>query len=143
VILSQTAEYAIRAMTELALAPPGAYVPGKELATETHIPLPYLSKVMRRLVEAKLVEGVKGHHGGFRLAQAPDRITFSLILEAVDSGLDKTHCFYGFARCNSRKPCRLHHTFTALLDQVERWCHQTSLADVRDGRVIQLPQLTA
>lgn len=142
-ILSQTAEYAIRAMTSLALAPPGAFVPSKELAAETNIPLPYLSKVMRKLVEAKLADGLKGHHGGFRLAQAPDRISFAQILEAVDAGLDKTHCAYGFAKCNARKPCRLHHTFASLVEMVEHWSQKTSLADVRDGKVIPLPQLSA
>ncbi|MBW2295571.1 MAG: Rrf2 family transcriptional regulator, partial [Deltaproteobacteria bacterium] len=67
-VLSQTAEYALRAMAWLATAPTREPVRAKDLSVATGIPSHYLSKVMRRLVLAGLLISQKGQGGGFLLA---------------------------------------------------------------------------
>jgi Rrf2 family protein len=135
--LSQTAKYALRAMATLASLPPGEAIPAKSLSEFTGIPVHYLSKIMRRLVVAKLVVARKGHGGGFALAQPARRITFAQILAAEDGMLDSTTCAYGWGQCNPENFCPLHQTFATLREALDRWLNQTTLAAVeRDPRLL-------
>ena len=69
--ISQTAEYALRAMSHLA-RPDAAAMRAIDLARATQVPVHYLSKVLRRLVDAGLLHSQKGHGGGFVLARRAD-----------------------------------------------------------------------
>ena len=59
--ISQTAEYAIRAMASIATLPAAEKVRATDLGRFTGIPAPYLSKILRRLVLAGFVNSVR--HG--------------------------------------------------------------------------------
>ena len=83
-VLSQTGQYALRAMTVLTALGPGATARTRDLAGPARVPGDYLSKILRKLVEARLLVSVKGHHGGFRLARPAGEITLEEVLEAVD-----------------------------------------------------------
>lgn len=129
-VLSQTAEYALRAMAQLAVLPPGESVRGKDLASLTDIPSHYLSKILRMLVESKLLTGERGHGGGFRLARPASEIRFCDILEAVGSKPETNRCAFGWGKCNPKRPCLLHGVVSGLNDAVAQWCESTTLADL-------------
>lgn len=130
-LLNQTAEYALRAMAVLATHWPGGKTTSAELAEEGNIPSHYVSKVMRRLVLAHLVEAQRGHHGGFSLAREPSRISFMQVLEAVDFQAQDQHCAFGLGKCNPHHPCALHPAYTALNDSFLTWARTTSLVSTR------------
>jgi Rrf2 family iron-sulfur cluster assembly transcriptional regulator len=130
VLLSQTAEYALRAMAWLALESPRTPVRAKDLAASTGIPLPYLSKILRRLVVADLLESQKGQGGGFSLARPPREITFEAILSAIDAYPDQGRCAFGLGDCSDLNPCPLHASWSRLSDAVHDWASATTLADV-------------
>jgi Rrf2 family transcriptional regulator, iron-sulfur cluster assembly transcription factor len=132
-VLPQTAEYGLRAMAQMASLGPGASVRTKDLAQETQIPVHYLSKIMRRLVAAGLLESEKGHGGGFRFARPMKRIRFIDVLGAVGFELEPNRCAFGFGRCNMRNPCLLHPSFNELNTVVRAWATKFTLQDVADG----------
>ena len=72
--ISKTAEYAIRAMAAVATLPEGKKARASDLGRATGIPSPYLSKILRRLVLAELLDSQKGQGGGFSLARPPEQI---------------------------------------------------------------------
>lgn len=132
-LLSQTAEYALRAMTWLAVAPRGAPVRARDLSVDTGIPAHYLSKVLRRLVLSGLLTSQKGQGGGFSLARTPDQISFLEILSAVDAYPTAGRCAFGWGSCSEVQPCPLHPAWSALHDHLEEWATNTTLADVIEG----------
>lgn len=81
-MISQTVEYALRAMSHLA-SRAGCCASSSALAEATHAPHGYLSKIMRDLVCAHLVTSYRGRHGGFALARDPDTISILDIVNAV------------------------------------------------------------
>jgi len=129
-ILSQTAEYAVRAMAQLALEGDDQAVRTRDLSGPTGIPAHYLSKIMRRLVASGLLVSEKGHGGGFRFARPLARIRLMDILEAVDASPSANHCAFGWGKCNAARPCPLHPSFSYLNETVANWAEQTTLADV-------------
>lgn len=133
-IFNQTAEYALRAMAVLASLDPAESLRAADLAERTGIPLAYLSKIMRRLVLAKLVHGRKGHGGGFRLRQPPAQVTFMAVLEAIEHAPRPDRCAFGWGTCDSNAPCVLHSAWSELSGTFVRWAERTTLADVVDRK---------
>lgn len=129
-LLNQTAEYALRAMACLASAPPGVLLTSDDLTARAALPAHYVSKVMRQLVLAGLVEGKRGRGGGFRVARAPQTIRFLEIIDAVGGWPDPDRCAFGNDRCNPEAPCPLHPTWTRLSDVVQAWAGSTTLDQV-------------
>lgn len=141
-LFGQTAEYALRAMAQLALLPAGTFITGRELSASTGIPSEYVSKVLRRLVQNGLLHAQKGHGGGFQLARPAAQISFLQILEAMDERLENDRCSFGWGSCDPAMPCALHGAFTRLKGAVLEWARSTTLADVLPVRRL-LPVLPA
>jgi Rrf2 family nitric oxide-sensitive transcriptional repressor len=82
-MLSQTAEYALRAVVAMAS---GKNEPRttQDLAKEAQVPLDYLSKVMNSLSRAGIVAGQRGRGGGFQTVQSPRELTVLQVVTAVD-----------------------------------------------------------
>lgn len=133
--LSQTSEYALRAMAWLATAPPDAQVRAKDLSVGTGIPPHYLSKILRRLVLAELLVSQKGHGGGFTLARPPDQVRFLDILAAVDAYPTEERCAFGWGECNEANPCPLHKTWSELQAAIYEWADSTTLASIYPDRI--------
>lgn len=141
-LLSQTAEYAIRAMSAIATLPPGNLVRAGDLGESTGIPSSYLSKVLRRLVLAGLLVSQKGKNGGFALSRPAGRIQFMEILSAVNAFPAEGHCAFGWGLCEELKPCPLHGPWRRLKDRVQDWANNTTLAEVAEAaRIDQRVQL--
>lgn len=82
-MISQTAEYALRAVVFLAKSTGTAYT-SDQIAKATQVPAPYLSKVLQPLIKARLVQSQRGLGGGFSLEKKPELITILQVINAVD-----------------------------------------------------------
>ncbi|MBW2576523.1 MAG: Rrf2 family transcriptional regulator [Deltaproteobacteria bacterium] len=144
--ISQTAEYAIRAMSALAILPEGKKIRATDLGQATGIPAPYLSKILRRLVLANLLVSRKGQGGGFSLARPPVEIPFIEILDAIDAFPAEGRCAFGWGNCDQVTPCPLHGTWSRLSKHLRDWANDSNLAEVAeaakaDQRVELFPDL--
>jgi Rrf2 family transcriptional regulator, nitric oxide-sensitive transcriptional repressor len=83
VMISQTAQYALRAVVCLAHASQVSMTT-EQLAEMTRVPSMYLSKVMQSLVRADIVSSKPGKTGGFSLKISPDELSLLAIIEAID-----------------------------------------------------------
>ena len=128
--ISQTAEYAIRAMSAIATLPEGVRIRSADLGRATGIPAPYLSKILRRLVLAELLVSQKGQGGGFSLACPAAEIPFINILNAVDVIPTDGRCAFGWGDCDQLKPCPLHGAWSRLNHQIRDWANDTNLAEI-------------
>ncbi len=82
-MLSQTSEYALRAMVCLA-SRDGGLTATPELAKAANVPHNYLAKVLQMLAAADLVAGRRGVGGGYRLCRDADQIKLLDVVNAVD-----------------------------------------------------------
>ncbi len=128
--VSQTAEYALRAMAGLSTVAAGVPVRTADLSRLTSIPSHYLAKVLRRLVLADLLTSQKGQGGGFALARPAEDITFMEILVAVDAFPVEGRCAFGWDVCDEANPCPLHGVWSRLDDQLREWATGATLAEV-------------
>ena len=126
--LPKTAKYALQALTYITLENRGGYIPAGDLSKKIGIPLPFLSKIMRRLVSQQLLKVKKGPKGGFKLAVAPEKIRFFDILSAAGYPFGRKHCLFGWKKCGSDNPCPLHHSWSQINDSFLHWAEETRLS---------------
>lgn len=141
-MISQTVEYALRAMTYLAGLEPGATASSAVIAQSTRVPQGYLSKVLRDLVVAELISSQRGPNGGFSLARAPGLIYVLEIVSAVDPIPRIRRCPLGNPQ--HKALCPLHRRLDDALAEIESGFSKTSLTDLVDSnsRAKQCQHLT-
>jgi Rrf2 family protein len=83
-------DYAVRAVVELAAAPPGP-VKGDVLAARQAIPAKFLENILADLRRAGLVASQRGAVGGYRLARPAAAISVADIIRAVEGPLADVH----------------------------------------------------
>lgn len=137
--LSQTAEYALRAMAWIALHSPRGPILARDLSAGTGIPAEYLSKILRRLVLAGILESRKGRGGGFTLSRPPGQIEFREVLVAMDAYPKDGRCVFGWGECDGSVPCPLHDAWSVLGDRFRAWASRTTFASVRDTEAAGRP----
>jgi Rrf2 family protein len=81
--VSAKADYAVRAVVELAAADGGSLT-AEMVASRQEIPMPFLQKILHELRVAGLVASQRGPDGGHRLARAASQITVADVLRAVE-----------------------------------------------------------
>jgi Rrf2 family protein len=127
-MLSQTVEYALRAVVFLASQSPRAQTTEK-IAKATRVPPAYLSKVLQELNRAGLVVSQRGVGGGMSLAKTPDKLTILEVVNAVDPIGRIKECPLGLASHGVRL-CPLHKRLDSALAMVENAFRKTTLAEV-------------
>lgn len=71
-MVSTKGRYALRVLIDLAEHQTDGYIPLKDTAARQEISEKYLEGIIKVLVKAKLLEGVRGKGGGYRLTKAPE-----------------------------------------------------------------------
>ncbi|HEY3185462.1 MAG TPA: Rrf2 family transcriptional regulator [Gaiellaceae bacterium] len=84
--VSAKADYAIRAVVELAAAGSGP-VKGERIAQAQEIPLKFLENIMSDLRQAGIVGSRRGAEGGYWLARPADEINLAQVIRAVEGPL--------------------------------------------------------
>ncbi len=130
-MLSQTAEYALRAVLYLAERAEGRPVRVDEIGAALGIPRNYLSKTLNTLVRARVLSSLRGPHGGFQLAVAPEDLSLMTVVAPFDSVVERRHCLLGRSECSDRTACAAHEAWKATAEQVARFFRTTMVADIQ------------
>lgn len=130
-MLSNTAEYALRAMVLLAQTDESAAILGRDIATVTGVPQNYLAKILLDLKKAGLVSAVRGAGGGYRLNSKPDAIYLIDIVEIFDHERAHPKCLLDFREeCTDHSACTAHEQWKSVRTRYVDFLRTTSLADV-------------
>lgn len=142
-ILSKTANYALRAALCLSEVGDDRHVPVDEIAARLDVPRNYLSKILHVLARAELLSSTRGPGGGFRLALPADSVALSDIVGHFDALPDETTCFLGQASCSESDPCRAHVLWADVRASINDFLDNTRLSDLTaDGRIDVGDELT-
>jgi len=132
-LLSQTALYSIRVMSYIAAFGGDKPVLAKTIGEEMDIPLNFLSKIANRLVQAGLLNSVRGKNGGFVLARDPREVSLGEIVSLFMNLGDIQRCFLGLNRCTTG--CNMHEKWAPIVDQFKALMDGTTIDQVlKDGK---------
>lgn len=128
--ISRLADYGMVLMHNLAKYE-SAKLNAKQLADRSRVPLPTVSKLLKRLCEAGLVESERGVQGGYRLNRAPQHISVSDVITAIDGGIALTDCTLLQTTCSLIDHCELRGNWQYINNQVSQLLSEISIVDMQ------------
>lgn len=127
-MLSQTCEYALRAIVFLA-DHPGEANTSEAIAAVTKVPIGYLAKIMQQLARGGLVSSQRGLHGGFTLLKNPKELTMYDVMQCVDPIERITECPLKLEG-HGTNLCPLHRRLDNAMQALELSFKKTSIAQL-------------
>ena len=133
--VSARADYAIRALLELAAAGPDNPVRADAIARAQAIPSKYLENLLGDLRRARIVVSQRGAHGGYRLSRAASAITLADVIRAIDGPLAGVRDDAPEDVTYPGAASRLRDVWIALRASMRSVLEATTLADVASGKL--------
>lgn len=131
--MSAKAEYAVRAMTQLASLPAGALVTTDEIAKSQGIPAQFLVDILSDLRADRLVRSQRGRDGGYQLARPAEQISVADVLRCIDGPLASVRDIGLGDLPYSGPTAALTDVWRALRASMRSVLEETTLADVAGG----------
>ncbi len=127
--VTKLTDYATVVMTVLASQPDRVHS-AAELAERAHLELPTVSKLLKPLAHAGLVESFRGVNGGYRLARAAEAISLADIVEAMEGPIGMTECSVHEGQCGLEDNCGIRANWRRINDVVAEALRAVSLAQM-------------
>ena len=133
--MSAKAEYAVRAMTQLASVDGGGLVKTDDLAKAQGIPAQFLVDILSDLRSDRLVRSHRGREGGYELARPAAEISIADVLRCIDGPLASVRDI-GLGDLPYTGPTKaLTDVWRALRASMRSVLEKTTLADVASGNL--------
>lgn len=127
--ISKLTDYATALMTLLADAPERVYS-AQEMAERAHLELPTVSKLLKQLAHAELVQSFRGVNGGYRLAREPEAISVADIVIAMEGPIGMTECSVHSGLCGHESHCGVRVNWRRINQAIAQALDSVTLADM-------------
>lgn len=130
-IVSTRGRYALRVLVDLAEQEQNGYTPMKEVAKRQGISLKYLEKILPVLVENRIIEGVHGKGGGYRLVRKPSEYRVGEILRLTEGNLAPVSCLECSAEaCDRAEDCRTRPMWEGLEEVIKGYLDSVTISEL-------------
>ena len=130
-LLTHTAEYALRVVLHIAGAAKDGPVRVDSAAAALEVPRNYLSKVMHVLAKTGVLHSTRGPNGGFTLGRPATQITLAQVIEEFDPIEDR--CLLMQRKCSDATPCIAHHEWKHVAVRMRGFFRETTVDDLIQG----------
>lgn len=127
----------INKLTDYALLISGEMARSKEevqsapmLKQALQLSLPTVSKILKLLADASLIESVRGAKGGYRLAFQPEQISLLAIMTAIEGPLSFTECAQEGKHCNISERCKMRANWLKINKYITTIFEKITLSDM-------------
>ena len=130
-LVSTKGRYALRVMIDLAEHVGEGYLPLRDIARRQDISEKYLESILKVLVRSRLIEGLRGKGGGYRLTRDPDKYTAGEILRLTEGSLAPVSCLEGGNNgCERAGECRTIGMWRELDEMISNYLDGITVADL-------------
>lgn len=130
-LISTKGRYALRVMIDLAEHQTEGYIPLKEVARRQELSEKYLESIIKLLVKAGILSGLRGKGGGYKLNQSPEAYTVGSILRLTEDSLAPVACLEpGATACAKAAECRTLSMWQGLDKVINEYLNQITIADL-------------
>lgn len=127
--ISKMADYATVILKCLS-AQTGCLLSANEIAQQTYLERPTVSKILKILLNAGLVISTRGAIGGYSLAKKPDKITIAQIITAIEGMPTLTECSSTATICTQDTTCQLKHNWKVINQFILTTLENITLTDM-------------
>ena len=135
-MFSKTCEYGLRAVIFIAQE---SKIDNKlsitAISDAIDSPKPFTAKILQQLTKHKIIQSIKGPHGGFFIDKKDlKEITLSNIVQVLDGDTIYTGCGLGLHECNENKPCPVHFKFIEIRNDLRKMLENTTLLELSEDK---------
>jgi len=132
-MLSQTAEYALRATLTIANRGDDLPVRASEVARILRIPSNYLSKILHQLAHHGVLVSTRGKRGGFRLGRPAESMKLADIVGLFEEVEQRSRCLLGRPTCSDLHPCAAHARGQVVSNHLSAFFKETTVAQLLEN----------
>lgn len=136
--LSRLTDYAAVVMAQIARHPDQSHA-AAELAEAVLLPHPTVSKTLKMLVRAGLLQSRRGVQGGYQLARPATHITASDIITAIEGPVAMTECSHADGDCGLIGNCGVADNWQRVSLAIRTLLDSVTLAHLSQTTPIKLP----
>jgi FeS assembly SUF system regulator len=125
--ISKLADYGTVVMVYLAKHPEPTLRNARDIAAHTHLSVPMVSKILKRLTTRGLLVSVRGVTGGYRLRRAPIEISVAEIVYALEEHRGFTQCSFQPNDCSLQSVCTIQGNWRLISQAIEAALDSVSL----------------
>lgn len=141
--MTKQADYGIVLMTHMACDEERRFA-APELAEETQLPLPTVSKVLKLLARGDLLDSTRGVKGGYSLAASPREINVADMIEVLEGPIAFTECIEEApGSCSQEAVCQIRGNWQRINRAVRESLERISLADLTGQMAAPLVQISS
>ena len=130
-MISTRGRYALRVIIDLAENAEDGLIPMHKVAERQGISLKYLERILPELVSGRLVEGVHGKGGGYRLTKKPEEISVAEILKLTEGDIAPVACLENNAAvCDRMEDCRTLPVWKGLNDRINEYLEGVKISEL-------------
>jgi Rrf2 family protein len=133
--VSAKADYALRALIEMARSDDARPVSAEELGRRQEIPHGFLQAILADLRRAGIVVSQRGQSGGWRLARAAGTVSVADVIRAVDGPLVSVYGLRPEAVTYNESAEVLQHVWIAARRSLRDVFEQVSIAELSAGEL--------
>lgn len=134
--ITQEADYGLRVVLHLCKLGYGEKVESKVISEKEGIPLRFLLKLLRKLIQVDILRSYKGAKGGYAINKFPEQITLKDVIEAIDGPVCVNRCVIDPNFCNLNKSnglCIVHRAMTKVQKNLNTELESINFRQLVDG----------
>jgi len=128
--ISRLTDYGIVVMAHLAECRDDDSHNARELAEDTQLPAPVVSKILKSLTRAGLLISQRGSKGGYSLARTPSEIPVVEMITALEGPVGITECTIHPGACAQESSCQVRDPWQRINGAVHAALANITLADL-------------
>lgn len=137
--ISRLADYAVVVVSTMSKHN-GVLLSASNVAEQTHLPEPTVSKVLKILAKHDIVDSIRGANGGYKLSKPSTRITVADIITAIEGPVSLTACVEGAKEtCDFSAHCPVNGRWDDVNMAIRVALESITLADMIAGRSLLKP----
>ena len=150
--LGKLTDYGLVLLTYMARSHAESLHTARELAAESRLPLPTVSKILKQLLQSGVLVSSRGIKGGYALAREPREISISEIITGLEGPIALTECSTDLSGCDLEQCCPIKNNQRVINAAVRGALERLTLADlihplrlttIQDARGNLIPAITS
>lgn len=132
-LITSKSEYGLLALIDIAMNQGNGPVNRSDIAQRQQIPLPYLTQVLRELVNGGVLASTRGPSGGYKLNADPDDISLLEVINVLQGTVSPATCAgsgSSDSSCSRLEGCGLAGVWSKLKSASEDVLNDTRLTDI-------------
>lgn len=126
-------DYGLRAVIYLSGQDPERCCSIGEIAKQQGVPKKFLEKIIQDLIRSGLIKSKRGSSGGYLLARAPEHISFTDVIEAIEGPIAVNSCMDKHLGCDQIPRCTMIGVWSEVQEKITEVLSRTTIAALRQS----------